>query len=133
MWATIMPRPLESIKGQAVRSRMFLTGGISPSAGSSSRIFFSVMVGKLLYASRVVNGPWKLRMTVPGLLPGLRSMLNGPLFQVCHDNVPMPSSLPSAPCTLHHSPYIRPATRSPQGLAQLADGMHAETCPLSIG
>jgi hypothetical protein len=72
---------------------MFLTGGSSPSAGSSSRIFFSVMVGKLLYASRVVNGPRKQRITVPGALPGLRSMLKGPLFQVCHDNVAMPSSL----------------------------------------
>jgi hypothetical protein len=51
------------------------------------------MVGRLLYASRKVKGPRKLRITVPGALPGLRSMLKGPLFQVCHDNVAMPSSL----------------------------------------
>jgi hypothetical protein len=53
------------------------------------------MVGKQLYASRVVNGPRKQRMTVRGALPGLRSMLNGPLFHVCHANDAMPSSLDS--------------------------------------
>jgi hypothetical protein len=61
------------------------------------------MVGMLLYASRMVNGPWKERMTVPGLVPGLRSMLKGPLFHVCHENVAMPSSLHSAHCTLQSS------------------------------
>jgi hypothetical protein len=35
-------------------------------------------------------------MIVPGLLPGLRSMLKGPLFQVCHPvDAAMPSSLNS--------------------------------------
>jgi hypothetical protein len=99
---------------------MFMTGGSSPGAGSSSSTCFSDMVGKLLYASRMVNGPRKARMTVPGALPGLRSMLKGPLFQVCHENVPMPSSLPSS------GGFVMP-----RGVRTCRKG--AKTRPLSIG
>src|SRR5580658_4671288 len=89
----MMPRPDESIYGQLVRSRMFSFGGSSPGAVSNSRILFSTPGGRLVYASRTVNGPLNCRITVVGNLPGFRSTLKGELFHVCHENVPIASSL----------------------------------------
>src|ERR1700722_5404213 len=97
----MMPRPDESMNGQVVRSRMFSFGGSSPGAVSSSRILFSAMGGRLVYASRTVNGPLNCRITVLGNLPCFRSTLNGELFHVCHENVPIANSCHS------DSPRIR--------------------------
>src|ERR1700721_4109455 len=86
------PRPEESMYGQLVRSRMFSVGGSSPGSVFSSRILFSAIGFRLVYASRTVNGPLNCRITVLGNLPCFRSTLKGELFHVCHENVPITRS-----------------------------------------